>query len=62
MKFEDKYCMACFWVGQQPQTSYITHFLMTQKCNHFSLARNSTYNPLFWDHYHTSRWAMHPIL
>jgi len=55
VKFETKYCLACFWAGQLPQTSYITHFLMTQKCNQFSLARNDTYNPLFWNHYHASR-------
>ena len=25
--FEEKFCMACFWDGQDPETSYITHFL-----------------------------------
>ncbi len=55
VKFESKYCIACFWWGQQPETSFITHFLKTEKCNQFSLARNSTYNPLFLDHYRLSR-------
>ena len=55
--FESKYCIACFWQGQQPETSFITHFLKTEKCNQFSLARNSTYNPLLLDHYRLSRCA-----
>lgn len=53
--FESKYCIACFWLGQPPETSFITHFLKTEKCNQFSLARNSTYNPLLLDHYRLSR-------
>lgn len=55
--FESRYCIACFWAGQRPETSFITHFLKTEKCNQFSLARNSTYNPLLLDHYRMSRWA-----
>ena len=27
IQFEEKFCMACFWEGQDPETSYITHFL-----------------------------------
>ena len=27
IQFEEKFCMACFWDGQDPETSYITHFL-----------------------------------
>jgi hypothetical protein len=55
--FESRYCIACFWWGQKPETSFITHFLKTEKCNQFSLARNSTYNPLLLDHYRLSRCA-----
>ena len=25
--FESKFCMACFWEGQDPESSFITHFL-----------------------------------
>lgn len=53
--FESRYCIACFWAGQKPETSFITHFLKTEKCNQFSLARNSTYNPLLLNHYRMSR-------
>ena len=27
IQFEEKFCMACFWEGQDPESSYITHFL-----------------------------------
>jgi len=31
IQFEEKFCMACFWDGQDPETSYITHFLKVSK-------------------------------